>query len=144
MRAKNQGELKLRALNMIDVDAMTGEDFEKYLAEILKDRGYSKVQLTEKYDLGVDIIAEKDGVRWGIQAKRYKNLVLAAAVRQVVTALKGYDCQRSMVITNSTYSRPARELAASNNCVLVGKDQLAEWVVAFQSKSKTNLLVESR
>jgi restriction system protein len=109
---------------------MDGLAFEKYVAELLRSQGYSKVTLTERYDLGVDIVALKDGIRWGVQVKRYSNMVKVEAVRQVVTAL--YNCQRSMVVTNSTFSRPARILADSNDCVLVGKDELAEWVIAFQ------------
>ncbi|HKX24023.1 MAG TPA: restriction endonuclease [Candidatus Saccharimonadales bacterium] len=123
---------KLRALNLIDTDYMDGLAFEKYVAELLKSQGYSKVALTERYDLGVDIIALKDGIRWGVQVKRYSNMVKAEAVRQVVTALNKYHCQRSMVVTNSTFSRPAKVLADSNDCVLIGKDELAEWIIAFQ------------
>ncbi|HKU18398.1 MAG TPA: restriction endonuclease [Candidatus Saccharimonadales bacterium] len=123
---------KLRALNLIDTDYMDGLAFEKYVAELLKSQGYGKVTLTERYDLGVDIIALKDGIRWGVQVKRYSNMVKAEAVRQVVTALNKYNCQRSMVVTNSTFSRPARVLADSNDCVLIGKDELAEWIIAFQ------------
>ena len=100
---------------------MDGLVFEKYLVELLRGRGYTNLELTERYDYGVDIIATKDDVRWGIQAKRYSNLVKAEAVRQVVTALNKYNCQRSMVITNSTFSRPARLLAESNSCILVDR-----------------------
>ena len=92
--------------------------------------------LIEKYDYGVDIIAEKDGIRWGVQVKRYSNMVKAEAVRQVVTALIRYKCDRAVVVTNSTFSRPARELATDNKCVLVDRNVLSEWIVEFQdSKS---------
>ena len=123
---------KLRALNLIDTDYMDGLAFEKYVAELLKSQGYTKVTLTERYDYGIDIIALKDGIRWGVQVKRYSNMVKAEAVRQVVTALNKYNCQRSMVVTNSTFSRPAKVLADSNDCVLIGKDELAEWIFTFQ------------
>jgi len=123
---------KLRALNLIDTDYMDGLAFEKYVAELLKGQGYAKVTLTERYDYGIDIIALKGGIRWGVQVKRYSNMVKAEAVRQVVTALNKYNCQRSMVVTNSTFSRPARVLADSNDCVLIGKDELADWIIAFQ------------
>jgi restriction system protein len=128
-----QRELKkLRALEVIDADYMDGLAFEKYVAELLKNQGYKKVALTERYDLGVDIIATKDGSRWGVQVKRYSNMVKAEAVRQVVTALNKYNCQRAMVVTNSTFSRPAKVLAESNDCILISKDELAEWIIAFQ------------
>jgi restriction system protein len=114
--------------NTTNVDTMDGLEFEKYVAQLLKTRGYSKVSLTEKYDLGVDIIAMKDGVRWGIQVKRYSGLVGASAVRQVVTALPLYKCDRAMVITNSNYTKNADKLAVYNNCILISGDNLTEWM----------------
>ncbi len=83
------------------VDDKDGIEFETYIADVLKNQGYTNIKLTEKYDYGVDIIAEKDGIRWGIQVKRYSGLVKADAVRQVVTGLRIYDCHCAMVITNS-------------------------------------------
>ena len=103
------------------VDDMSGLEFERYVAELLRAGGFHGVNLTEQYDYGVDIIANKDGVRWGIQVKRRPGLVKANAVRQVVTGLKVYDCDRSMVITNSVYSTVARHLAVANNCILVDR-----------------------
>jgi len=107
-----------------DVDSMDGIAFEYYIAEVLKNRGYSNVSLTERYDYGVDIIAEKDGIRWGVQVKRYSGLVKAEAVRQVVTGLRLYGCDRAMVITNSTFSNVAKTLAAGNECVLIDRSGL--------------------
>ena len=112
-------------LRLQDVDSMDGISFEHYIAQLLAERGYSNVSLTEQYDYGVDIIAEKDGVRWGIQTKRYSGLVKAEAVRQVVTGLRLYGCDRAMVVTNSTYSNVAKRLAEGNDCVLIDRDGLA-------------------
>lgn len=89
------------------------------MSQWLKERGYTDVRLTERYDLGVDIIARKHGVTWGVQVKRCNGMVKVNAVRQVVTALKHYKCDRAMVVTNGTYSRPALQLAKSNSCLLV-------------------------
>lgn len=113
-----------RDLHLRDIDAMNGIDFEYYIAQLLAERGYDNVSLTEKYDYGVDIVAEKDGIRWGIQVKRHSGLVKAAAVRQVVTGLRLYGCDRAMVITNSTFSNVAQRLAASNDCVLIDRAKL--------------------
>jgi restriction system protein len=111
-----------------NIDAMSGLDFECYIADLLISHGFRIISLTERYDMGVDIVAEKDGQRWGIQVKRYSGLVKAAAVRQVVTALKFYNCERAMVITNSTYSKVARQLAESNDCVLIDRPQLLKLI----------------
>ena len=111
---------KMHSPSMKLIDSMTGLEFERCVASLLKHQGYTDIRLTEKYDYGVDIIATKDDIRWGIQVKRYSGLVNADAVRQVVTALKKYDCDKAMVITNSTYSLVAKDLASCNNCVFCG------------------------
>lgn len=103
------------------VDGMDGLEFERYVVELLRRNGFHDVRLTEQYDYGVDIIAEKNGVRWGVQAKRYSSPVGADAIRQVVTGLRIYNCDRAMVITNSTYSEFAKKLAAGNDCVLIDR-----------------------
>ena len=112
-------------LRLSDIDTMDGLAFEKYVANLLEQQGYSNISLTEQYDYGVDIIATRDGICWGIQVKRYSGLVKAEAVRQVVTGLRVYGCDRAMVITNSFFSRVAVQLADSNDCVLVDRSGLA-------------------
>src|SRR5665213_176686 len=89
------GYIKLRNPDMAAIDGMTGLEFERYVAGLLKTQGYTKIRLTEEFDYGVDIIADINGIRWGIQVKRYSSLVKADAVRQVVTALRKYDCDRA-------------------------------------------------
>ena len=118
--------LKLRRFikyKLSRVDTMTGLEFEKYVAKYLKKNGY-KTKLTEKYDLGIDIVAVKDGIRYGVQVKRHKGIVGANAVRQAVTALNLYDCDRAMVITNSYFSKTAIRLANSNDCILFDRATL--------------------
>ena len=105
------------------VDTMTGLEFEKYVAKYLKKNGY-KTKLTEKYDLGIDIVAVKDGIRYGVQVKRHKGIVGANAVRQAVTALNLYDCDRAIVITNSYFSKTAIRLDNCNNCILFDRATL--------------------
>ena len=114
-----------RSRGFRSIDNMNSFEFEQYVAKLMRNNGYRNVSLTEKYDMGVDIIAEKDGVRWGVQVKHYSGLVKASAVRQVVTGLKLYGCDRAMIVTNSTYSATAQRLAAGNDCVLIDERGLA-------------------
>ena len=84
----NQQEIS-STLNRIDMynnqyDYMTGEDFEVYVAMILQQIGFVNVQLTKgSGDQGVDIIAEKDGVKYAFQCKRYDKPVGSKAVQEV-------------------------------------------------------------
>lgn len=113
-----------RSMRIQDIDSMSGLEFEHYIAKLLKAKGYKRVLLTEKYDLGIDITAKKDGVKWGIQIKRHAGPVRADAIRQAVTALTIYGCDRPMVITNSYFTNQAKRLALSNSCLLIDRREL--------------------
>jgi HJR/Mrr/RecB family endonuclease len=125
---------QLKAIQLSGVDVMDGFVFEKYVAELLKNQGFTHVTLTEKYDLGVDVIADRDGERWGIQVKRNRGKTKAESVRAAVTALTHYKCTRAMVISNSVFTGSAKQLAQSNGCVLIDRSQLGEWIVAYQHR----------
>lgn len=105
---------------------MAWDEFEYFVADWLRGKGYTNVSITEHYDLGVDTIANKDNLTWGVQVKHYSGLVGIDAVRQVVVALKKYKCDRAIVVTNSTFSRPAIELAKSQDCVLIDGSKLQD------------------
>lgn len=111
---------------MKDIDVMDGIEFERYTGKILKNNGYTNIRYTEKYDYGVDIIATKDGARWGMQARRYSGLAKADAVRQVVAGLSYYGCDRAMVTTNSHFRKVAERLAKCNACRLMAREELAK------------------
>ena len=110
-----------------NIDNLSWSEFEHYVADRLKKQGYTSVRLTEHYDLGIDIVARKNGVTWGVQVKHYKNTVRIEAVREAVAALRAYKCDRAMVVTNSFFTSPARELAKSNDCVLIDRELIAKW-----------------
>jgi restriction system protein len=120
---------KRRQQAMADTSRMNGLQFERYVAWVLVKRGYTHVQLTQKYDFGVDIKAYQNGVWWGIQVKHYsKRYVNQAAVQAVVAGLSHYSCDRPMVITSSFFTRRARVLATSTGCVLIDQTQLRKWI----------------
>lgn len=114
------------------IDTMHGLEFEKYIALLIKGQGYTNITLTEKYDLGIDIIATKNSETWGIQVKRRASPVKADAVRQVVTAMNHYKCTKAMVITNSYLTKTAIRLANTNDCTVINGATLAEWIKEAQ------------
>ena len=123
----NNYKMKKLIQSTSNIDSLSWREFEYYVADKLKVQGYTNVQLTEHYDLGIDFIATKDGVIWGVQVKHYSNVVSIDAVRQAVAGLKVYGCDRAMVVTNNFFTSPAKELAKSNNCVLIDRQAIAKW-----------------
>lgn len=126
---------RLQALSEADISVMSGKQFQVYVCILLRKQGYKGVKEIEpSRDLGVDIIARKDGVTWGVQVKRYASKVGPNALGQVLRTLKRHNCERGMVVTNSTFTGGIIDLAKDNNIVLIGRDELADWIIEFQSK----------
>jgi restriction system protein len=127
---------RLRILKLVDIDHMTGREFEKYIAEILRDFEY-KVDLTpDSKDFGADLVIEKEGCRQSVQLKRHKGLVGIEAIYQAVGSKAYYECTEAGVITNSFFTSAAKKLAEVNNCWLVDRNTLKDWVVHFQTKKE--------
>ena len=113
------------AMSQKALDNMDGRDFEEYCAKILRRNGYRKVEVTQaSNDYGADITARKHGEKWVIQCKRYQTPIGNSSVQEVVAAMSHYDAQRAAVMTNSTFTRNAIELAMENDVLLVDGEKL--------------------
>lgn len=63
--------------------SMSGWDFERYCADCLLKKGFTKAEVTSgSGDHGVDIIAEQNGIRFGIQCKVLSGADSHKAVRR--------------------------------------------------------------
>ena len=67
---------------------------------------------------GVDIFAEKDGVRWAFQCKYYTNPVGVRAVQEIYSGRDFYHCMVGVVMTNSRFTKNAVTLANELNILL--------------------------
>ena len=98
---------------------MTGREFEEHCADLLRKKGYKKVRITKASgDQGVDILARRMGKSYAVQCKLYQKPVGNSAVQEAYAGMQYYNCDRGMVMTNSNFTKGARELAASTNVVL--------------------------
>ena len=94
------------------MDLLEGHDFEVYCAELLKRRGFQDVEITKgSGDYGVDILAEKEGVTYAIQCKRYTAPVGVKAVQEAYAGRDYYDRMVGAVLTNQYFTQPAVEAA---------------------------------
>ena len=107
------------------IDNMNGHDFEYFVARILGKNGYSKVKVTSgSNDFGVDILANKDSDFYAIQVKRQEARVSRRAVSDAVAGVLHYNCNKSMVITNSYMSKSGLTFAESTGCLIIDRDEL--------------------
>lgn len=99
---------------------LTGEDYEKYVADKLKAKGFTKVSLTPKSgDFGADIIAFDGNRKFCFQCKYYSGSVGIAAVQEVMGAKAYYGCDVAVVVTNSKLTPSAKELANKSGVMLM-------------------------
>jgi len=103
-------------------------EFEDFIAYLLQKIGYEKVHTSYSADFGADLIVKKDGIKIAVQVKRYFELhkVGISDIKQVIGAQQYYRCGQSLMITTSSYTAPAKELARSANVILWDWDRLQQ------------------
>lgn len=117
------------ALNNRDFDEMEGHEFEYFCADILRKNGYSNVDVTKgSGDQGIDIIAYKDGIKYGIQCKCYASDIGNKAVQEAFSGKTFYGCHVAAVITNRYFTSSAKTLAEKNGVLLWDRNKLEELI----------------
>lgn len=128
--------LKLRAIQIANIDSMTGIEFERYLQKLLAAKGYHVTMTQARGDFGVDLVASRKGTKIAIQVKRHRTPISRRAISDAVAGTLHYRCNEAMVITNSYFTPGAITLGRSTGCMLVDRDTLVKWIVEFQKASK--------
>ena len=110
-----------------DIDVMEGVEFEKFCADLLKKRGFTEVEITKASgDFGVDILAEKEGVTYAIQCKRYTETVGVKAVQEACAGREYYDRMVGAVMTNQYFTEPAVKAAKKLKILLWDRGYIDE------------------
>lgn len=112
---------------LLSVDLMEGHEFEHWCADLLRKNGFINVTVTPgSGDQGVDVLAEKGGVRYAIQCKCYSKDLGNTPVQEVAAgkSLPSYHCQVGAVMTNRHFTKGAQELAQANGILLWDRDHL--------------------
>jgi restriction system protein len=124
-----------------EVKLLTPMQFEEHVAEFYRQRGF-KVTMTPRIgDQGIDVIAEREGRRIGIQCKLYSANVSNDAVQQVLAGKHYYQCSHAVVIASGGFTASAIELAKRSNVELLNGEQYAELVrklVESNSRARVN------
>lgn len=101
------------------MDQLEGHEFEYFCAELLEKNGFSEVEVTKgSGDFGIDVLAEKDGVTYGIQCKRYQGPVGVEAILETYGGTAYYSRMVGAVMTNQYFTEPAVKAAKKLNVLL--------------------------
>lgn len=109
------------------MDEMEGHEFEFFCAELLEKQGFMDVEVTRgSGDFGVDILAEKDGVTYAVQCKRYNAPVGVEAVLRTYGGRAYYERMVGAVMTNQYFTAPAVEAAKKLQILLWDRGYIDE------------------
>lgn len=112
-----------------EADGMEGHEFESYCADLLRKNGFVNVSVTPgSGDQGVDVIAEKEGVRYAVQCKCYSSALGNTPVQEVCAGKSMYNCHVGVVMTNNYFTAGAKQLAEKNGILLWDRDKLQQMV----------------
>jgi len=106
--------------------SFTGPEFERWVADLLREHGYAVETTKATGDQGADLIVTGKGIKTVVQVKFWSQPVGNSAVQEVVAAKPFYNAEDAWVVTNSTFTRSAIELAHANGVTLIDGGQLRE------------------
>lgn len=122
-------EKTYRSSDISIIDGMEGHKFEYFCAELLKKIGFSDVTVTPgSGDQGVDILAFKEGIKYAIQCKNYSRPLSNTPIQEVTAGKQFYSCHVGVVMTNSTFTTGAVNLAEATNVLLWDRSKLEDFI----------------
>ncbi|RFC78292.1 restriction endonuclease [Streptomyces sp. AcE210] len=129
-----QEEAKARELSMTEVDALSWQDFEHYVADLCRRDGCTKIVVSGKSgDLGADVIGLlPDGRKLVVQCKKYaphRSVSSQDMQKFVGTARPEHGADVALFVTTCrTFTKAAHGLAVRQDIVALHRDLLGSWV----------------
>lgn len=120
------------------LDSMSPFNFEILVDDLYTKMGYECTNLKSSRDLGADIIALKEGIKYVIQTKHYNinPKVGSQIIRNVYGAIKMYDADKGIIVTTSYFTSPAIDSASKLGIELIDRDMLKQLVIKHYYKSE--------
>ncbi len=122
--------LVLKQKNFYDWFSMTPETFEHFIAGIYEKKGYTVSEVTSYVaDHGIDVSLTKNGKRYAVQVKQYRNKAIAEKdLREFYGSYIAQNYDGGTYVTTSFYTKPAREWAKGVGMHLVDGDYLVRMI----------------
>lgn len=103
-----------------------GIEFEEFVARTLNRDGWETRLTKRSGDQGLDLLATDERYRVAIQCKRYSAPVGNSAVQEVHAAADFAGSTHAIVVTTSSFTTSAMQLAESLGVILLNEEQLAD------------------
>jgi Restriction endonuclease len=119
---------------------MSPGEFESFCAEELRRAGWNARVTPRSRDQGVDVIADKDNLRVVIQCKLYNSGPVGNKAVQEAAAGKAHErANYGIVVSNSRYTSAAKQLAATNDILLLHFTELRNLDVLLPTPAINNV-----
>lgn len=119
-------------LNKIDdLLNLSPRDFELYICSLFNYLGYDAKVTPYSNDQGLDVLMSKDGIKYGVQCKRYKanNTVGSPEIQTFLGAMAHAKVDKGIFITTSMFTFEAEKMAAKHPIRLINKIDLAKLIL---------------
>jgi restriction system protein len=110
------------------VRAMSGPQFENFVADLFRAMGHGATMLGGAGDQGVDIVVSYRGERVAVQCKNYRRAVGNKPVQEVFAGARHHGCKQAWVVAPAGYTRGAYELASSTGVSLYDASSIGQWI----------------
>lgn len=130
-----QGFLSDRELLLRLRDMHPGE-FEEYIADLFSKLGYKTETVGGSHDEGIDVIAEKDGIKHYIQCKKFiTQVVSVGAVRDFYGAITDHLAKgKGYFITTNKFTLEAEKFAEDKPIELIDGQKLIKYIRLAENK----------
>ncbi|MFT9478885.1 restriction endonuclease [Streptomyces sp. 11-1-2] len=130
---QTEEENAARERSMAEVDAMTWQRFERYVAELCRRDGCTQVVVSGKSgDLGADVVGRMpDGRRLVIQCKHYaphRTVPSGDMQKFLGTAKAEHAADVAVFVATCDFTRDAERLAVKHEIVAMHRNLLGAWV----------------
>lgn len=106
------------------IEGLTPTDFEEWCRAKLEQLGWDARLTRGGGDQGADVVAVKGQKTVVLQCKLYTGAVGNKAVQEVFASARHYGATSAAVVTNASFTKSARELAASTGVFLLQHSEL--------------------
>lgn len=111
-----------------NLEALSPWEFEEHVAKVYAESGY-KTRLTPKSgDNGIDILAEKQGIRYAIQVKKTRKPVGSPVIQTLMGSMIHAGTDHGICVSFSGFTREAERFAFGKNIELVDKHALGDLI----------------
>lgn len=115
--------------SLSEVNTMSGEEFESWCGRLLEKSGFLNVRFTPATgDQGVDILTQKNGIKYAVQCKCYSTVLGNTPIQEVSAGKTFYNCHVGVVMTNNYFTKGAKSLAEATGILLWDRDYIENMI----------------